>query len=339
MQLIQNSKSHLSALAFGDRSTHIDESVYDMRERLKFIVTGLIEYESLIDDKLFRHHSSLLTINGMKIAATASTPIRSKVGKTNKTTLILPLSGQGDLIANGRTLQWCASSKAVFLPNCGGSSESTNRSVLMVDLDPIRLEKVAHTMLGVSPDSISLMNLDIPREIDLQVGRVSFEAVFRQLANLLDQFSLQPELLNQSGIDDAFYRNIAMLLQPGLFLDASTSTPNRKYARRLLDRVCQYIQAHLNQPINLTDLERVSCMSRRKLHYAFLKRYNCTPMQWVRAERLTLVHNQLNRGIPGDKVTTIALDCGFNKPAAFADYYNTRFGEMPSATLARAQAR
>ena len=182
MQLIQNSKSHLSALAFGDRSTHIDESVYDMRERLKFIVTGLIEYESLIDDKLFRHHSSLLTINGMKIAATASTPIRSKVGKTNKTTLILPLSGQGDLIANGRTLQWRASSKAVFLPNCGGSSESTNRSVLMVDLDPIRLEKVAHTMLGVSPDSISLMNLDIPREIDLQVGRVSCRIFHYSLA-------------------------------------------------------------------------------------------------------------------------------------------------------------
>ena len=339
MQLIQNSKSHLSALAFGDRSTHIDESVYDMRERLKFIVTGLIEYESLIDDKLFRHHSSLLTINGMKIAATASTPIRSKVGKTNKTTLIIPLSGHGSLIADGRTLQWHASSKAVFLPRCGGSSESTNRSVLMVDLDPIRLETVARTMLGLGPDSPSLMNLDTPREIDMQVGRVSFETVFRQLANLLDQFSLQPELLNQSGIDDAFYRNIAMMLQPSLFLDASTSSSNRKYARRLLDRVCQYIQAHINQPINLTDLERISCMSRRKLHYAFLKRHNCTPMQWVRAERLTLIHNQLNRGIPGDKVTTIALDCGFNKPTAFAAYYNKRFGELPSATLARAQAR
>jgi len=339
MQLSQNSKSNLSALAFGDRSTHIDESVYDMRERLKFIITGLVEYESLIDHKLFRHHSSLLTVNGMKIAATSSTPIRSKVGKTNKTTLIIPLSGHGSLIADGRTLQWHASSKAVFLPRCGGSSESTNRSVLMVDLDLIRLETVARTMLGLGPDSPSLMNLDIPREIDTQVGRVSFETVFRQLANLLDQFSLQPELLNQSGIDDAFYRNIAMMLQPSLFLDASTSSSNRKYARRLLDRVCQYIQAHINQPINLTDLERISCMSRRKLHYAFLKRHNCTPMQWVRAERLTLIHNQLNRGIPGDKVTTIALDCGFNKPTAFAAYYNKRFGELPSATLARAQAR
>jgi transcriptional regulator GlxA family with amidase domain len=80
-------------------------------------------------------------------------------------------------------------------------------------------------------------------------------------------------------------------------------------------------------------------MSRRKLHYAFLKRYNCTPMQWVRAERLTLVHNQLNHAIPGDKVTSIALNCGFNKPAAFAEYYNKRFGELPSATLTRALAR
>jgi AraC-like DNA-binding protein len=335
----QNLHSHLASLAFGERSAQIDYSVYDMRERLNFVVTGLIEYESLIDDNLFRHHSSMLTINEMKIAATASTPIRSTVGQTNKSTLIVPFSGRGDLIANGNKLQWQSSKSAVFLPNCGGSSQSTTRSILMIDLDPIKLESIAVNMLGISPRSTPLLNLELPREINLQVGRISFVAIFREIANLLDQYSLQPELLNQSGMEDSLYRNIAIMFEPKLFLDASTSSPSRAYARRLLDRVCQYIQANLREPINLTDLERVSCMSRRKLHYSFLRRYNCTPMQWVRTERLTLIHSKLNRAIPGDTTSKIALEYGFTKPTTFANYYLKRFGELPSATIARALAR
>ena len=140
-------------------------------------------------------------------------------------------------------------------------------------------------------------------------------------------------------MEDSLYRNIAMMLEPKLFLDASTSTPSRAYARRLLDRVCQYIQANLREPINLTDLERVSCMSRRKLHYSFLRRYNCTPMQWVRMERLTLIHSKLNHATPGDTTSKIALEYGFTKPTAFANYYLKQFGELPSATIARALAR
>ena len=60
MQRNQNSKSHLAALAFGERSMQIDEAPYDMGERLKTIAPGLLGYESLIEDKLFCHHSSLL---------------------------------------------------------------------------------------------------------------------------------------------------------------------------------------------------------------------------------------------------------------------------------------
>jgi AraC-like DNA-binding protein len=335
----QNFDSHLASLAFGNRSTQIDNSVYDMRERLKFVVTGLMEYESLIDDGLFRHHSSMLTINEMKIAATASTPIRSTVGQTNKSTLIIPLAGRGDLIANGNKLQWQASKSAVFLPNCGGSSQSTTRSILMIDLDPKKLESVAMNMMGLRYRSIPLLSLDHPKEVNLQVGRISFEAIFRELANLLDQYCLHPELLNHSGMEDSIYRNIAMMLEPKLFLDASTSSPTRAYARRLLDRVCQYIQAHLREPINLTDLERVSCMSRRKLHYSFLRRYNCTPMQWVRAERLMLINSKLNRAIPGDSASKIALEYGFTKATTFSNYYLKQFGELPSTTIARALAR
>lgn len=339
MKQNRNFNLQLSALAFGDRSPHIDYSVYDMRERLKFVVSGLVEYESLIGNDLFRHHCAALTVNKTRVIATASTPIKATVGRTNKSTLIIPLFGRGDLTANGNKLQWQASHSAVFLPNCGGNSQSTDRSVLMIDLDLRKLESVVQGMLGMSPCSAPIVNLELPREIKLQAGKISFEAVFRKLAHLLDHYSLHPELLNQSGMEDSLYRNIAMMLDPKLFLDDSSVIPSQAFTSRLLDQVCQYVQAHLRDPITLTDLERVSCMSRRKLHYSFLHHYGCTPMQWVRAERLKLAQSRLNRAIPGDTVSKIALEYGFTKPFTFSNYYLKQFGELPSSTLARTLAR
>lgn len=339
MPQTKRSKIIIPALAFGNKSAKIDHSVIDMAEKMKFIIAGLKEYESLIDEELFRHQSSCITINDLKIAATSSTPIRSQVVKTNKSTLIIPLSGHGKIVANGHQLAWHGGSKAVLLSNCEGGSESTSRSVLMVDLDLNRLENTTRSMLGLDLHSKIPGDIHIPREVDLKVGRVSFDLVFRQLASLIDQFCLQGELVNQSGVDDSFYRTISMMLQPALFLDSASSDPNRKYDRRLLDRVCQYIQSHLSYPITLSDLEKAGCMSRRKLHYAFLKRYNCTPIEWVRMERLTLAHEKINKASQGTKLTDIALACGFNKPATFSHYYHLRFGEQPSATLARALAR
>ena len=329
----------LPPLVFGGRSAKIDDSVNEMRDRLQSVVSGLREYESIADHGMFQHQSSLLNVNGMKIAATASTPVRVKVNENKDTTLLIPFSGQGNLIIDGRMLHWQAGVNVVLLPNCMGSGESSLRSVLMIDVDPQKLDVISSSMLGIEPNTKNTLDFSGPQKLSLQVGRLSFETIFRQLANLLDQFALQPELLNQTAIDDNIYRNLAVMLQPDLYLDDASKTPNRKYARRLLDRVCDYVQAHLSQPISLTALERVSNMSARNLHYAFLKRYNTTPMRWVRAERLTMAHNQLTSAPPGTTVTAVALSCGFSKPATFAEYYQKHFGELPSITLARALSR
>ena len=329
----------LPPLAFGGRSAKIDDSTSEAQNKLKYVVSGLEECQSIADHGTFQHQSSALNVNGMKMVSTSSTPLRVKVSKNNDITLLIPFSGHGNLIIDGRIFHYQAGVNALLLPRCSGSSESTLRSVLMIDIDPKKLEAVARKMLGINNDQHYHLNLDAPQKLNLQLGRLSFDVVFRQLANLLDQFSLQPELLNQTGIDGNIYRNLALMLQPELFLDVQASVPNRKYARRLLDRVCDYVKAHLNQTITITSLERVSNMSTRNLHYAFLKHYNTTPMRWVRRERLLLAQSQLISAIPGTTVTSIALSCGFSKPAAFANYYFELFGELPSVTLSKALKR
>ena len=307
-----------------------------MRQRLRFILPGLQECESLVPEHEFAHRSSMLTLNGLKLAACAGTAIRARAQEMAQHTLMIPCVGQATIFAQGSSLRAEAGTSAVYLAACDHSEEATARSFVLINIDPLRLEAVAHAMLGLEEESATLLNLDRCREVKLQVGRVSFEIVMRQLITALDQFLVEPDLLEVSGLDDCFYRQIAVMMQPKLFLEQVDVKSDRGFARRKLDHVCQYILSRLNQPLSLTSLELVGRMSKRSLHYAFQDRFGLTPMQWVRHERLTLARSQLAIATRGTSITALALSCGFAKPARFASYYQQQFGELPSVTLARA---
>lgn len=328
--------SSLPPLAFGGRSAKISDSAADTQNQLRSIFAGLVECHAISDQGVFQNISSFLNVNGMKMLSTASTPLRLMINRAENITLLIPFSGSGNLLVDGRVMHWQAGTHALLVPKSTFVIESAVCSVLIIDIHLNKLELMASEMLGYVQNQPNFVKLESPKKISLQVGRTSFDVIFRQLATLLDQFSLQPELLSQTGIDKNIYRNVAMLLHPELFLDALGSKPNHKYARRILDRVCEYIKAHLSQNITIATLERVSDMSARNLHYAFLKRYNTTPMRWVRRERLLLAQSSLMSAIPGNTITSIALSCGFSKPAAFSNYYLDEFGELPSATLSKA---
>lgn len=325
----------LPPLAFGGRSAKINDSITEAQTQLKSVITGLIECQSTSEQEVFQHQSALMSVNGMNMISTASTPLRLEINRTEDITLLIPFSGSGNMISDGRIIHWQAGVNALLLAKCAATLECTLSSLLILSIDAEKGEAISREMLEKRKKQETLLKLEGAKKLNLRVGRMSFDVAFRQLANLLDQFSLQPELLNQTGIESNLYRNLAILLQPESFIDALGSTPNHKYARRLLDRVCEYIKAHLNQHITIATLERVSNMSARNLHYAFLKRYNTTPMRWVRRERLILAQSKLMSAIPGNTVTSIALSCGFSKPAAFANYYFNEFGELPSAALSK----
>ncbi len=336
---ISHASDLLPGLPFGGRISHLDGNVQDMSQRMRFIVPGLKECESLVPDSEFAHRSSMLTLNGMKLAASAGTAWRARSEQTENHTLVIPCVGHSTIFAAGRSLRAEAGATAVYLSACARSEEASTRSFMMIDIDPVKLESVAQTMLGLEGDHAPVLDLLSSREVKLQVGRVSFEIVMRQLTTVLDQFLFEPDLLEFAGLDDCFYRQIAVMLKPLLFLEQVDVKPDRGFARRKLDHVCQYILARLNQPISLTALEQVGRMSKRSLHYAFQDRFGVTPMQWVRQERLSLARSQLAIATRGTSITALALSCGFTKPARFASYYQLQFGELPSVTLARALNR
>jgi transcriptional regulator GlxA family with amidase domain len=147
---------------------------------------------------------------------------------------------------------------------------------------------------------------------------------------LIVHVSNQPQLRSALELDDAIYRVIAVLL------NAELLEPDRYFHDgRRLDAVCAYIHMYLDEPIQLADLERSSGMSRRNLQYAFMREFSCSPMQWVRTERLTIAHRKLLNAAPGTRVTAVALSCGFDNLAMFSTYFKQRFGELPRQILKR----
>ncbi len=325
----------LPALAFGDRFSRRDHTEQEIVQRLRFVDPGVQACVALDPASALFHRSSVLSVNGMKCIATATTPVRIHSEPTSHYRLMIPFVGNLSILVDGVALNCLAGTSAVFISDQALVAESSLASFMTINIDCERLEQITRVMLGLASNSPTGLDLQSSRELSLQVGRVSFEIVFRLLSRVLDQFLYEPDLLDTAGLDDCFYRHIAMLLQPALFFKQTDSTPSSEFSRRKLDKVCDYAISRLHQPITLTALEQIGRMSKRSLHYAFQSRFGCTPMQWVRQERLSLARSHIHSAKNGVSITSIALSCGFTKPARFADYYNQHFGELPSVTLAR----
>jgi AraC-like DNA-binding protein len=96
-----------------------------------------------------------------------------------------------------------------------------------------------------------------------------------------------------------------------------------------------WIEAHLGDPLTLGSLCAQAQVSARSLQAAFQARRGMSPVRYVLERRLARAQERLARALPGDSVTTVALDCGFDHMSRFAQAYRQLFGERPSQTLAR----
>ena len=97
-----------------------------------------------------------------------------------------------------------------------------------------------------------------------------------------------------------------------------------RYRRMLQER----IHAHLDQSLTLADM--ASWVNLSPYHFARLFRatFGCAPYQYVQEQRLILARDQLRNS--RDKITAIALSCGFNDSSQFSRAFKSRFGVSPS---------
>jgi AraC family ethanolamine operon transcriptional activator len=113
-----------------------------------------------------------------------------------------------------------------------------------------------------------------------------------------------------------------------------------KFFRRscLVKQANDYMQAHIDQPLTLTDLCQALGTSSRALCYGFQEIFGTSPMSYLKILRLQSVHRALKLANPNKKtVTDVASQFGFYHMGHFAHDYKQMFGELPSVTLGRSK--
>jgi len=101
----------------------------------------------------------------------------------------------------------------------------------------------------------------------------------------------------------------------------------------LVRRAEEYMKAHLNEAITISDLLQICNCSRSVLFSAFRKAQGYTPMEFLTEQRLQSARERLLKSNFESSVALIALECGFINLGRFSQYYRNRFGELPSDTL------
>jgi AraC-like DNA-binding protein len=103
-------------------------------------------------------------------------------------------------------------------------------------------------------------------------------------------------------------------------------------------RLQRWMDAHLDQDITLDRLCAVVGVGPRSLQKALLAARGQTPHEFVTARRLAAARRRLEGAPSSVRVSTVALDCGFQHFGRFAGIYRAAFGESPVETARAAEA-
>lgn len=335
----------LPPLAFGDDYA-VNESDYSattafLRSQLKFLPKTFMKYgsfEPVFGKKNWhrRHSPYFFQTKDLFIAAGSSSPYSIRVrGNGTDVAFLVGYIGSGQVITcDKEALKLVSGRSAVLVSNCGSLLEMGVQSGVYLRPDVDRLNKVARIMTGLREGESFDLGLSSEKQIELVHGNISIDMLFRQIWLMIDQILPNPKAFEMLGLDDIILRTIVMMLRPDIINDTEYSLRLSR-SNQEIKSVQDYVYAHLEKPIRITDLEEITGLSQRTLHNLFKKTFNMSPMQWVQQQRLFLVRQKLMKASLTDNIGLIAENCGFANMGRFAKIYYERFGELPSETVKR----
>lgn len=285
----------------------------------------------------FQFRLKILRFGAVTLASGTSSAYRASLGESSTHTLYIPHRGACRFRIGNRRYLAQGSVSGMLLsgrPTVGGSEAATG---IALNLDEARLTQVGLAMTGGRKLDFEL---DRAREIPLLSPALTHRA--STLPELLRQFDAAmqtPELIPLLGLDDLLYRHLALLLAPQAFSARESLKPQHKVSRDVVRRLCEMILAQLPESPSLSALEEASGLSSRAVQYAFQRYLGCTPIEWIRGQRLERVHERLRQPAEDDTVSRIALAEGFPHLGDFAGRFKARVGESPSEVLRRARGR
>ncbi|MEC4722814.1 helix-turn-helix domain-containing protein [Noviherbaspirillum sp. CPCC 100848] len=116
--------------------------------------------------------------------------------------------------------------------------------------------------------------------------------------------------------------------------DIPSKPVSQKVHRYIVDAATSLILSVPTCPPTISELCEKLHISRRTLHYAFVKMMGVNPVTYIRVIRLNRVRRELLRAKrSGANIKEIAATWGFWHMGMFAKYYLELFGEHPSETI------
>jgi len=136
--------------------------------------------------------------------------------------------------------------------------------------------------------------------------------------------------IGQQHLQHLFCENLLHLI-PSL-----STLPQRSLLPGTVKRVVDYIHAHLDQPLRISELVAISGASRRSFEQAFRHSLGTSPQRYIQNSRLKAIREILIRHQPGEvQLSELAFRWGFAQPSHLTTAYKQAFGELPSRTLSR----
>ncbi|MET4538372.1 AraC-like DNA-binding protein [Arthrobacter bambusae] len=253
---------------------------------------------------------------------------RAAVDAGNLDNLILVMHavrGAGNVLQQGQELQWKAGQTITV---SGGRPTRFSFDPIFAQsslrLDPMDVKLHCEKLLNVS--------LDHDVRFELQHFSPELEALWSQILTMSSLRESLPPLglgyLQQMAIDVLLYghpHNYSYLF----------GTAERRIEGLASDAIALIDSLPEYEVLHVADVAARMRVSARSLERAFRESLGMGPAQYLRTKRLDRARRLLEEADRGTSVTDIAAAQGFYHPSRFAQYYRDRFGESPSATIAR----
>ena len=326
----------LAAMPFGEASAKVFNDVASCTDFLGRLPGAPSRFDAIGREADFRIRFRPVPLPGVGMFAGTSSA-KTVDHESGRVAIVIPFGDCATTIRTGRKdYRWAAPHHAFFIPaGAHVEAEATMGAFLRLDIEASLLARTATGMAGVAPRRV--LALEEPRIVNMQARGTEWLPVIRSICANVDALNCDAHRLTAAGVDDTVLRVVAMMLQPEAFLAERSDLSQTRGID--LDPLLERMMACLTGRITMSDLERWSDRSARTIQLAFQKRFGMSPLKWVRDRRLDLVRDRLLTAAPHATVKDIAIACGISRMATFIPDYTRRFGELPSETLRRTNAR
>jgi AraC-like DNA-binding protein len=157
----------------------------------------------------------------------------------------------------------------------------------------------------------------------------SEDAVLHNIGRALGNLATYDELMGPSFVDAlglALASRLVVLYHGGRLAPAADGAGG--LAKWRLERVIDYIEAHLLRPINLTELSDVAGLSRMHFATQFREATGHPPYAFILRRRILRAQQHLMN--PAESIVDVALRVGFSSQAHFTEAFRRAVGETPA---------